>query len=195
MAGEREHRKTYAREFKLNAVRLTTAGDVSIARVARELGVNENTLHKWRQQFWGDPKQAFPGKGKLKPDDEEKRQLRRENLRLKQEDELPKRAAVWLAGSARKFGVIASQAGKLPVRPMCRVAGVFRSGHNPESSLCGCTYCTTWGSCGHFANFLPYRVLVFLVVICAPSIRRFPPKAAATLSSISAVGEHPGIPA
>lgn len=100
MTEEREPRKTYTREFKLNAVRLTTAGDVSIARVARELGVNENTLHKWRRQFWADPKQAFPGKGRLKPDAEEVRQLRRENLRLKQENEFLKRAAVWLAREA-----------------------------------------------------------------------------------------------
>jgi len=97
---ERKPRKTYTREFKLNAVRLTTAGDVTVAQVARELGIHENTLHKWRQQLRADPKQAFPGKGRLKPDEEEVRRLRRENLRLKQENEFLKRAAVWLAREA-----------------------------------------------------------------------------------------------
>ena len=100
MNQEREPRRTYTREFKLNAVRLTTAGDVTAIQVARELGIHENTLHKWRRQLRADPKQAFPGKGRLKPDEEEVRLLRRENLRLKQENEFLKRAAVWLAREA-----------------------------------------------------------------------------------------------
>ena len=100
MSTEKTPRKVYTREFKVNAVRLTTAGDVSVAQVARELGVNENTLHKWRQQLRSDPGQAFPGKGRLKPEEEESRRLRRENLRLKQENEFLKRAAVWLAREA-----------------------------------------------------------------------------------------------
>jgi transposase len=97
---ERRPRKTYTLEFKLNAVRLTTEGGHSVAQVARDLGVNENTLHKWRQQLRADPKQAFPGKGHLKPLEEESRRLRRENLRLRQENAFLKRAAVWLAREA-----------------------------------------------------------------------------------------------
>lgn len=98
----KEKRKVYTREFKLNAVRLATEGDHSVAQTARDLGINENTLHKWRQQFRGDPQDAFPGKGRLKPQDEELRQLRRENQRLRQERDFLKRAAVWLAREAHK---------------------------------------------------------------------------------------------
>lgn len=100
MSQEREPRKTYTREFKLNAVRLTTEGGHSVAQVARDLGINDNTLHKWKQQLRDDPEQAFPGKGNLKPLEEETRRLRRDNQRLQQENAFLKRAAVWLAREA-----------------------------------------------------------------------------------------------
>ena len=98
----KEKRKVYTREFKLNAVRLATDGDHGVAQTARDLGINENTLYKWRQQFRSDPQDAFPGKGRLKLQDEELRQLRRENLRLQQERDFLKRAAVWLAREAHE---------------------------------------------------------------------------------------------
>jgi transposase-like protein len=52
---EKKPRKSYTREFKVEAVRLTTEGGVSVAQAARDLSVNENTLHNWRRQFreWG----------------------------------------------------------------------------------------------------------------------------------------------
>jgi transposase len=39
-----------------------------------------------------DPDHAFPGKGKLKPEDEELRKLRRENEILKEERDILKKA-------------------------------------------------------------------------------------------------------
>jgi transposase len=93
-------RKIYAREYKIEAVRMTTEGGVSVAQAARDLGVNENTLHKWRQQLRVDPQQAFPGKGHMKPLEEENRRLRRENAILREERDFLKKAAVWLAREA-----------------------------------------------------------------------------------------------
>jgi transposase len=97
---EKRPRKTYTREYKLNAVRLTTEGGISVAQAARDLGLNENTLHSWRKQLQKDPQHAFPGKGCLKPADEELRRLRRENQTLRDEVKFLKRAAVWLAREA-----------------------------------------------------------------------------------------------
>jgi transposase len=100
LSQEKRPRKTFTREFKLNAIRLTTTGGVSVAQAARDLGINENTLHKWRQAVRQDPGQAFPGKGHLKPIEEENRRLRRENKMLQDEVKFLKRAAVWLAREA-----------------------------------------------------------------------------------------------
>jgi transposase len=100
MSLEKRPRKSYTREYKLNAVRLTIGGDASVAQVARDLGLNKNTLHNWRRQYRQDEQDVFPGKGKLKPADDELRQLRRENQTLRDEVKFLKRAAVWLAREA-----------------------------------------------------------------------------------------------
>lgn len=102
MSLEQRPRKTYTREFKLNAIRLTTEGGISVAQAARDLGVNENTLHNWRKQYRTDEAGAFPGRGRLKPADDELRRLRRENQTLRDEAKFLKRAAVWLAREAHK---------------------------------------------------------------------------------------------
>jgi transposase len=93
-------RKVYTREFKVEAVRLTTEPDQSVAQVARDLGLNENTLWRWRQQLKDEPQAAFPGRGRLKPQEEELRRLRREVQVLRQERDFLKKAAVWLAREA-----------------------------------------------------------------------------------------------
>jgi transposase len=66
--------------------------DRSLASIARDLGIHPNVLYKWRDQFLSDGAHAFPGKGKLKPEDEELRKLRRENENLKEERDILKKA-------------------------------------------------------------------------------------------------------
>jgi transposase len=39
--------KKYPAEFKERAVQLAVESDQSIAQTARDLGVNDNTLHTW----------------------------------------------------------------------------------------------------------------------------------------------------
>ena len=51
MDTEKKPRKSYSREYKIEAVRMTTEGGISVAQAARDLGLNENTLHNWRRQF------------------------------------------------------------------------------------------------------------------------------------------------
>ena len=93
-------RKIYTREFKVEAVRLATETGQKVSQVARDLGLNENTLWRWRRLLKDDPQAAFPGRGRLKPQEEELRRLRRENQILRQERDFLKKAAVWLAQEA-----------------------------------------------------------------------------------------------
>lgn len=97
-----QKRKVYTREYKVEAVRLTTESGQSVARVAQDLGINKNTLWNWRKQFLTDPQDAFPGKGRMKPLEDENRRLRRENQVLRQERDFLKKAAVWLAREAHQ---------------------------------------------------------------------------------------------
>ena len=59
-----KQRKTYSAEFKQQAVRLATEPGQSIAKVARDLGVSENMLSRWKKQRAMQGEQAFPGQGK-----------------------------------------------------------------------------------------------------------------------------------
>lgn len=87
-----DRRRSFSREFKLEAVRLMAEGGLSVAQVARDLGIGESVLGRWRQQFAADPEEAFPGKGHMKSQDEELRRLRRENEILRQERDILKKA-------------------------------------------------------------------------------------------------------
>ena len=90
-------RKTYTREFKLQALRMLTDKGLSIAEVARQLGVTEGCLRNWKKAAEEQGDAAFPGQGKLSPADEELRQLRAEVHRLRAERDLLKKAAAYFA--------------------------------------------------------------------------------------------------
>lgn len=94
-------RKTYPREFKIEAVKRMIEDRVPQAHVARELGVSVNTLAGWKRAFLEDPEQSFPGHGKQKPDDAELTRLKRENARLKEDLEILKKAAAYFAKHSR----------------------------------------------------------------------------------------------
>ena len=90
-------RKTYTREFKLQAVRLLTDQGLSVAEAARRLGVGENCLRNWRAAAREQGEAAFPGQGNPSPADEELRRLRAEVARLRAERDLLKKAAAYFA--------------------------------------------------------------------------------------------------
>lgn len=85
-------RRSYTREFKIEAARLVREGGHGMAQVARDLGVPDSVLWRWVKQYAEDPEQAFPGKGHLKVRDEELRRLQCENENLRQEREILKKA-------------------------------------------------------------------------------------------------------
>lgn len=85
-------RRKYDREFKLEAVRLVTQGGRPVSEVARDLGIHENLLYNWRRKYLDDTAHAFPGKGHLKPADEETRRLKKELLDVKEERDILKKA-------------------------------------------------------------------------------------------------------
>jgi transposase len=82
-------RKSYTEEFKREAVRLAKERG-NLAATARDLGLSDNTLQNWKRQLEQKPENAFPGNGN--PHDKETAQLQRENARLKEENEILKKA-------------------------------------------------------------------------------------------------------
>ena len=97
---KRKNRK-FSREFKLEAVRLCEETDQPVAEVARQLGIHPNNLYKWRAQFVEDGEESFPGNGHVRTSDEELRRLRRENMRLREERDILKKALVFFSKESR----------------------------------------------------------------------------------------------
>lgn len=91
-----QKRRTYPREFKLDAVKLVAEGR-PVAEVARRLGIHVNTLHGWRAQLASDPEAAFPGQGKQSDKDAEIRELKKRLKRAEQERDILKKAAAYFA--------------------------------------------------------------------------------------------------
>jgi transposase len=87
-----EKRKTYDKEFKLSAVKMIVEGGMSLSQVSGDLGINENSLHKWKKDYLSDQQNAFPGKGRLKPEEEELRKLKRQLSRVTMERDILKKA-------------------------------------------------------------------------------------------------------
>ncbi len=90
-------RKTFTKEFKHQAVKLFEQGNQSAADIARELGIKRNQLYKWQDQIQVKGEDVFPGKGRRSGEDAELAKLKRENDRLKEENEILKKAARYFA--------------------------------------------------------------------------------------------------
>lgn len=86
-------RRSFTKEFKREAVRLITEGKQSIAQVARDLGIRDTILGRWKKEAAQHQEAAFPGNGQLRADEAELRQLRWENERLRMERDILKKAA------------------------------------------------------------------------------------------------------
>jgi transposase len=91
MQDKKVNRK-YDKQFKEEAVGLVTEGGRKVTEVARSLGIHENLLRTWKRKHKEDPSGSFPGKGHMKPQDEELRRLQKENASLKEDREILKKA-------------------------------------------------------------------------------------------------------
>ena len=85
-------RRTYDKEFKLEAFRLVLEEGHSARSVEQKLGTGQGGVYSWVHQFTDDPEHAFPGKGNLKPPDKELHDLRKELERVKRERDILKKA-------------------------------------------------------------------------------------------------------
>ena len=85
-------RKQYDREFKMEAVRLLETSGKSANQLESDLGIGRGNLWRWKREFAADREAAFPGRGRLAPEQERLRQLERENEILRQERDILKKA-------------------------------------------------------------------------------------------------------
>jgi len=93
-------RQTYTPEFKLQAVKMVLDQKLSVAEVARRLGVGANLLHLWKKAVLQGGTGAFPGPGHLTPQEAEIQRLRAEVKRLEMERDILKKATAFFASQS-----------------------------------------------------------------------------------------------
>lgn len=91
--------KRYEEAFKIETVKYISENNKSVAQVAREVGVNENTLHGWVKKYSQQPEikavKSYPTEAA------ELRALQKEVRDLKEENDILKKAMHYFAKSPR----------------------------------------------------------------------------------------------
>ena len=96
---KRQQRRKFSREYKVEAVRL--AEQRGSRATADSLGVDVSLLYQWKKMLEGEGPEAFRGNGNRTALEEENRQLRLENRRLREEAEILKKASAYFARNQR----------------------------------------------------------------------------------------------
>jgi len=71
---------------------LVTDRERKVSEVARDLDIHPNVIHRWKREYLGDTEDAFPGKGRMKPEEEEMRKLKRSLADVTEERDILKKA-------------------------------------------------------------------------------------------------------
>ncbi len=83
-------KRTYPAEFKQEAVRLWETTGKSAMAIKKELGITHGLLNKWKRKLKDEGEIAFPGRGRLTPEQEKIRQLERKLAVAEQERDILK---------------------------------------------------------------------------------------------------------
>ena len=81
-------KRSFTAQFKEEALAMISREGLSVAEAARRLGVHQNLLRKWRNMADVQGVLAFAGPARPTAIEEEVRQLREENARLKIERDI-----------------------------------------------------------------------------------------------------------
>ena len=94
-------RREFGKEFKQEAVALVVDHGYSNEEAGRSLGIRGNLIGRWKRQLEEDQGDAFPGHGKLTPEQQRIRELEEENRRLRMEKDILKKATAFFAKESR----------------------------------------------------------------------------------------------
>jgi transposase-like protein len=81
-------KRVFNKEFKTNILRFILNTSKKVSELSRELGINANTLHAWRNQYEQYQKALFPDIGHQTLVEEELRKFRHENRILHEERDI-----------------------------------------------------------------------------------------------------------
>lgn len=91
-------KRSYTDEFKHDAVMLVIEQGYGVREAARNLGITDKILGRWKREYLDRQDPAFQAKEDEKS---ELKRLRKENARLKMEREILKKAAAFFANESK----------------------------------------------------------------------------------------------
>ena len=83
-------RRKYDKQFKIDAVKLLDTSGKTGTEVAKDLGIRQDLISRWKRELSEQDRSSFTGQGN--PRNEEIARLKRENANLKVEREILKKA-------------------------------------------------------------------------------------------------------
>ncbi|WP_025919672.1 transposase [Pectobacterium parmentieri] len=94
-------RQQYTPEFKCRAVALLLESGKSVARMAQELDIKENTLYNWKKRYQDKADAAFSNMPQLSEQELEIRRLKAKIAELEEDKLILKKAAAFFARESR----------------------------------------------------------------------------------------------
>jgi transposase len=91
-------RRSFTPQFKADIVERCRRGDRTVGQVAKDFGLTETAVRDWVKQAQVD---AGEREGLTSGEQEELAALRRENRRLREDVEIPRRATAFFAAGTR----------------------------------------------------------------------------------------------
>jgi transposase len=92
-------KNNYPLEFKISSAQLAVDSNQPVAQIARDLGINHNTLHGWINKYSDSNQINQKNMSNINKATcfEENKQLKKELMLVKQERDLLKKAAAYFA--------------------------------------------------------------------------------------------------
>ena len=88
-------KRTFSKDFKTKACELVIKDGIKHAVVAEKIGIRKTILYRWIDEYETYGEEAFLGSGNLRSENAELKKLRKENERLKMENDILKKAAAY----------------------------------------------------------------------------------------------------
>lgn len=85
-------KRNFDKDFKENVVKMILNKEKKVSELSRELNINQNMLHTWKNQYLSNKQDPFPGKGHQSPEDAELRSLRQQLKEVREERDILKKA-------------------------------------------------------------------------------------------------------
>ena len=98
---QKRTRQKYTKEFKNDAVKLVIKQGYSTNKVGRRLGISQTSVSRWVREYRQENELSVNGGATRSELENEVKRLHKENLRLRMEREILKKAAAFFANEPK----------------------------------------------------------------------------------------------